>query len=148
MRIYFAGPLFTLAEQDFNESLANALKRNCGSLNIILPQSRAAELAGEEDFLGLMFKYCLDEIKEADAVVAVLDGADADSGTCVEIGYAKGLGKKIIGVRTDLRALEDRGLNLMVSNICSELILDPSPTTSIESLAEKIVRALGYNQTG
>lgn len=148
MRIYFAGPLFSLAEQDFNESLASALKRSCGSLDIILPQRRAAELAGEEGFLGLMFKYCLDEIAEADAVVAILDGADADSGTCVEIGYAKGLGKKIIGVRTDLRALEDRGLNLMVANICSELILEPVPDTSIDDLAEKIVRALGYNQTG
>ena len=148
MRIYFAGPLFTLAEQDFNVRLASALKRNCDSLDIILPQTRAAELAGEKGFLDRMFKYCLDEIKEADAVVAILDGADADSGTCVEIGYAKGLGKKIIGVRTDLRALEDRGLNLMVSNICSELILEPVPDTSIESLAEKIVRALGYDQTG
>jgi nucleoside 2-deoxyribosyltransferase len=148
MRIYFAGPLFTLAEQDYNERLANALESICDSLDIILPQKRAAELAGEPDFLDRMFQFCLDEVKKADAVVAMLDGADADSGTCVEIGYAKGLGKKIVGVRTDLRALEDRGLNLMVSNICSELILEPAPDTSIENLAEKIAGALGYNQTG
>lgn len=102
MRIYFAGPLFTLAKRDYNERLASAVENNRESIKIILPQRRAAELAGKADFLDKMFKYCLEEIKKADAVVAMLDGADADSGTCVELGYAKALGKTIIGVRTDI----------------------------------------------
>ena len=38
------------------------------------------------------------------SVLAVLDGVDVDSGTASEIGYAFGLGNKIInGLRTDFR---------------------------------------------
>ena len=42
-------------------------------------------------------------IDRADAVVAVLDGADVDSGTAAEIGYAFANGKLIVGYRGDLR---------------------------------------------
>ena len=66
-----------------------------------------------------MCRFTLDAINRCDAVVAILDGADADSGTCVEMTYAKGKGKLVIGVRTDFRRGEDRGLNLMVSAICT-----------------------------
>ena len=44
-----------------------------------------------------------DAIKNADMVVAVIDGADADSGTSWEMGYASALGKKVIALRTDFR---------------------------------------------
>jgi nucleoside 2-deoxyribosyltransferase len=40
----------------------------------------------------------------------------------VEIGYAYALKKPIVGVRTDFRASEDRGVNLMVSHACSRLV--------------------------
>jgi len=36
-------------------------------------------------------------------MVAVIDGADADSGTSWEMGYASALGKPIIALRTDFR---------------------------------------------
>ena len=36
-------------------------------------------------------------INESDLILAILDGNDLDSGTCAEIGYAYGIGKKIIG---------------------------------------------------
>ena len=75
-------------------------------------------------------------------MVAIVDGPDADSGTCIEIGYAKGLGKKVIGVRTDFRGSEERGLNLMVARICTHLITAPSTTTTLGQLAEKIVKVL------
>lgn len=42
-------------------------------------------------------------LDEADAVVAVLDGADVDSGTAAEIGYAFARGRRIVGYRSDLR---------------------------------------------
>jgi nucleoside 2-deoxyribosyltransferase len=42
-------------------------------------------------------------IHEADAVVAVLDGMEVDSGTAAEIGYAAAIGKPIIGYRGDYR---------------------------------------------
>jgi nucleoside 2-deoxyribosyltransferase len=42
-----------------------------------------------------------------DAVLAVLDGADVDSGTAAEIGYAFARGKRIVGYRGDLRLSGD-----------------------------------------
>src|SRR4051794_4326359 len=40
-------------------------------------------------------------IREADAVLALLDGCDLDSGTCSEIGYAAALTRPISALRTD-----------------------------------------------
>ena len=42
-----------------------------------------------------------------DAVLAVLDGVDVDSGTAAEIGYAFARGKPILGYRGDLRLAAD-----------------------------------------
>jgi nucleoside 2-deoxyribosyltransferase len=46
-------------------------------------------------------------IQQADLVCAILDGADVDSGTAAEIGYAYGLGKRIYGYRGDFRISSD-----------------------------------------
>lgn len=82
-----------------------------------------------------MFRECLAGIRRADCIVANLDGSDADSGTCVELDYALSLGKPIVGFRTDLRASEDNGLNLMVARACTRLLLCPSTRTHIGALA-------------
>ena len=46
-------------------------------------------------------------IREADGMLAVLDGTDVDSGTAAEIGFASALGKVVVGLRTDLRLAGD-----------------------------------------
>jgi len=46
-------------------------------------------------------------INTADAMIAVLDGTDPDSGTCGEIGYAAAQGKRILGYRGDFRQAGD-----------------------------------------
>jgi nucleoside 2-deoxyribosyltransferase len=46
-------------------------------------------------------------IDRADAMVAVLDGTDVDSGTAAEIGYAFARGKLIVGYRGDFRLSAD-----------------------------------------
>jgi nucleoside 2-deoxyribosyltransferase len=46
-------------------------------------------------------------IERADAVLAVLDGADVDSGTAAEIGFAAALGKPVVGLRLDVRQAGD-----------------------------------------
>ena len=96
----------------------------------------------EPNFCYHMFAFSINAIENADAVVALLDGADADSGTCIEIGYAIGKGKRVIGVRTDFRVAEDRGLNLMVANICSDLLIESSQTATINWLVREIAKAL------
>jgi nucleoside 2-deoxyribosyltransferase len=46
-------------------------------------------------------------IRDADGILAVLDGTDVDSGTAAEIGFASALGKVVVGLRTDLRRTGD-----------------------------------------
>jgi hypothetical protein len=40
----------------------------------------------------------------ADAVLAILDGPDIDSGTAAEIGFASAAGTPVVGYRTDVRS--------------------------------------------
>jgi nucleoside 2-deoxyribosyltransferase len=143
MSVYLSAPLFTTAERTFNEQLALALRDRSPSLDVELPQDFARRIAKDPKFYQKMFRYCIDAIDHCNVVVAIIDGADADSGTCVEIGYARAKGKMVIGVRTDVRACEDRGLNLMVANICSHLILIPSTIGTLQGLADRIVEAIG-----
>jgi nucleoside 2-deoxyribosyltransferase len=44
-----------------------------------------------------------DMIRSCDLILGVLDGAELDSGTVSEIGFAAGLGKRCYGLRTDFR---------------------------------------------
>jgi nucleoside 2-deoxyribosyltransferase len=61
-----------------------------------------------------VFKKDIDEIRECDVVLAVLDGRAPDEGVCIEIGFAKALGKRIIGFKTDVRVALPWGNNPMV----------------------------------
>ncbi len=59
-------------------------------------------------------------------VVAVLDGVEVDAGVAFEIGYAKAIGKPIIGLKTDYRTfskIEEINLMLEVSlvKICRNI---------------------------
>lgn len=140
MNVYLAAPLFTLAERLFNTKLATAL-RGRSNMSLIVPQERAGELIKLPNGLRLVFDDCISMVAQCDAVVAILDGADADSGTCIELGYALALRKPIVGVRTDFRGSEDRGLNLMVSYSCTEL-LSESAGGDVDALATKIHETL------
>lgn len=55
-------------------------------------------------------------IEKADAILAVLDGTDVDSGTASEIGYAAALGRPVVGYRSDIRQSGEAGavVNLQV----------------------------------
>jgi nucleoside 2-deoxyribosyltransferase len=55
-------------------------------------------------------------IRECDILLAVLDGAEVDSGTGAEVGFAVGMGKRCFGLRTDWRDSGEFGLpvNLQV----------------------------------
>lgn len=46
-------------------------------------------------------------IVDSDLLLAVLDGADADSGTSAEVGFAAGIGRRCYGLRTDWRDTGD-----------------------------------------
>jgi len=142
MNVYFAGPLFTLAERRFNEELSAEMRRLCPTLEIFFPQTCDKQFQGLPDFAQRVYQVLLEALDRCDAVVAILDGPDSDSGTCVEIGYARAKGKPVIGVRTDFRDGEVHGLNIMTAGICTSLITLSSTSNSIGDVARDVIRVL------
>ena len=146
IQIYLAGPLFTQAEWQWNQHLKEELESR--GVSVLLPQSRAEPmLAGRSNFNPtVLFKKNVADIAKAKAVVAIFDGADVDSGTAWECGYAYKLGRPIIGVRTDIREGGDdpkAAINLMLSLACHTLIMVPAAARAdVALVAEKIVDAI------
>jgi len=125
--VYIAGPLFSEAERSFLELMVDTLASASG-LNPIndffLPHRDGGEL-GKGPKRRDIFQMDLQQVASSNIVVALLDGQDVDSGTCVEIGYAYAKGKKIFGLLTDFRAYytadpEPHRPNLMVWGVCEE----------------------------
>jgi len=145
MRLYFAGPLFTQAERAWNGQIADRLAE--AGHEVFLPQDEVKAIASLD--ADVIFRIDVDGVRGADAVVAVLDGADPDSGTCFECGLAFALGIPIVGVRSDFRGGGDAlprqklaTINLMLSQAASTIVHQPDPGGSIESLVESILQAL------
>lgn len=123
--IYVAGPLFSHAERDFLEKMVNLLAQSAQLdplKNFFLPHRDGGEL-GKGPSRSHIFGLDLSRIDVSDALVALLDGQDSDSGTCVELGYAYAKQMKIFGLLTDFRAHctndnEPHRPNLMVWGVC------------------------------
>lgn len=95
IRIYFAGPLFTVGETEFNAAVVQHI-RDLGC-DVFLPQENEQGLDPR-----LIFQTDVNGIDWANVVAANMDGSDPDSGTCWEVGYAYKK-KPIILYRTDIR---------------------------------------------
>ena len=145
-QIYFAGPLFTQAEWQWNKELARQLRNE--KLIVLLPQETAQPmLQGVKAFdAHAIFAENLRNVEKCDCVMAILDQPDPDSGTCWECGYAYGLKKPIIGLRTDLRGVGDdpnSGLNLMLSQSCRTIIkVPPAEREDVKWIANQIRAAI------
>jgi len=142
IRIYLAGPLFTVAEREFNRKLGSYLKKEFPSIIIDLPQEYSASIYGQPNSLDLVFENCLQSIKKSDLIIAVLDGPDVDSGTCIEIGYAYAYKKPILGIRTDFRESEYKGVNLMVSKSCNDIIRSKNITCDFKDISYQLGSAI------
>lgn len=113
-RVYLAAPLFSEAERVFNASVARLLKTHL--FEVHLPQEAGDDSdmrdTREQERLFLLNKSALES---SDLIVAIIDGADADSGTAWEMGYAFASGKPVIALRTDFRRIgKYEHVNLML----------------------------------
>jgi nucleoside 2-deoxyribosyltransferase len=133
-RVYVASPLgFTEAGREFSRARLLPLIEASGHIAVdpwsLVSEQRLRSVAvlpdGAEKVAA--WRRVSAEIADAnrraldaaDVVVAVLDGADVDSGTAAEIGYAFARGKRIVGYRGDMRrAGENQGVlvNLQVEH--------------------------------
>lgn len=134
MRIYLAAPLFSAAERDWNAALAAAL-RGAGH-EVFLPQEQEPGM----DAPGI-FASDVGGIDWADGLVAIMDGADPDSGTAWEVGYAYRK-KPIVLVRTDMRrtASDGSGYNAMLAE--SATIRVDAVAAPLDRVAREVLDAL------
>jgi nucleoside 2-deoxyribosyltransferase len=128
MKLYFAGPLFSSAEREWNAAIAAALR--AAGHEVFLPQ----EQEPERDAPGI-FAGDVGGLDWADALVAIMEGPDPDSGTAWEVGYAFSK-KPIVLVRTDFRATQgyEGGYNAMLTQSATiRLDLPAASTTEVVS---------------
>jgi nucleoside 2-deoxyribosyltransferase/predicted secreted protein len=101
-RVYLAAPLFSEAERAYNLSIAGQLRNDF--FDVYLPQEAGDDSpARSKEEQAQIFSGNLKALEKADLIVAIIDGADADSGTAWEMGYAYAHGKPVIALRTDFR---------------------------------------------
>ena len=139
LRIYMAGPLFTLAERNHNAALAAAIERLLPEAECVLPQARAEALLPD---LQKIARDCAEQAATCDVTVACLDGPDADSGTAMEVVHAGHYGRLVVGYRTDFRGSETDGLNAMVRHALNAYVVMPSYEATVDKLAQAIVDSI------
>jgi nucleoside 2-deoxyribosyltransferase len=96
MKIYMAGPLFTLGERMFNAELASRLR--AAGYEVFLPQ----EIEQRDATSKTIFYVDVVGIDWCDVVLGCMDGPDPDSGTCWECGSVFRQ-KPVVLYRTDIR---------------------------------------------
>jgi len=123
--VYVAGPLFSQGERQFLEQIVISLSSSSGldpKEHFFLPHRDGGEL-GKGPTRRDIFNLDIQQLSKASIIVALLDGQDVDSGTCIELGHAYSCGKKVFGIITDFRSYctndhEPHRPNLMVWGVC------------------------------
>lgn len=146
MRIYLAGPCgFSEAGQAFHRDRLVPAIRSLGFVVLDpweLTRPNAALVGGgpygtetEDDWQRNHEEIAtnnLSAIDRADGLVAVLDGADVDSGTAAEIGYAFARRRPILGYRGDCRS--GGGTHGAIVNLQVEYFIRASGGTIIRQI--------------
>ncbi|WP_328592831.1 nucleoside 2-deoxyribosyltransferase [Oceanidesulfovibrio marinus] len=129
INIYQAGPLFTQAEQDWHRKAKAAMEEALAGEGILARISWPGEFFSAEEIRawGPMAKFhifnrCMEDLQNAQLVVALLDGVQVDDGTAFEMGAFYTLGRgPILGIRTDFRNAgdtDDSCVNVMLECSC------------------------------
>jgi len=113
-RIYIAGPLFNSHERWYLEQIANLLE-DAGYTTFV--PHRDAGLVDKNQPLDRprIFQADMEALNSCYGCVALLTGADHDSGTCGELGYMYAKGKPCIGITDDMR-----WMNNLIWGLCGE----------------------------
>jgi nucleoside 2-deoxyribosyltransferase len=129
MKVYIAAPLFNEIEIERNRALRDFL--HTLNYETYLPQEDGGisydlikEGADTSETRRKIFENDVQEVKECDILLCVLDGRVPDEGMCIELGIGYALGKTCIGYLTDKRSLDVYGLSLMIdgcltATVCS-----------------------------
>lgn len=127
--IYLTGAQFSNGKHSFTQKLASELANLYYFL--YLPQEFNDNLETDENTRDWMINQeNLDALKNADIVVAIIDGTEADPKTAWEMGYATARGKRVIALRPGFPQFSnaEHGSRMLEMEIC----------TSIEELIKKL----------
>ena len=129
MKAYIAGALFRDADRTVIEQIAEV----CEDVGIetFVPHVDAGVASDEmsDDELAEIMKKDMQGLNESEMIIAVLAGADVDSGTAWAMGYAVAQGKPVVGLIDDVRLAAS--LNPTIA-LASELV------DSLEELRETL----------
>jgi len=131
--LYLAGGLFNAGERLHNLYLEKYLKEL--GYKVILPQREALKNFDGESFDTMaIVKSCRDACSDPQNLfVGNADGADSDSGTCVEYGIAIASVGKAVVYRTDFRTALDKelGVNAMLRGEETSFVYEPCYLTDL-----------------
>lgn len=103
-QIYFASPLFSDMERDYNDYLVSKIREKYPNESFYVPQEQG-DINNKESYANAMMiaKYDTEALLNSKLVVAILDGASIDVGVASEIGVAYQAGIPVLGLFTDSR---------------------------------------------
>ncbi|HOU70329.1 MAG TPA: nucleoside 2-deoxyribosyltransferase [Methanothrix sp.] len=135
LKIYLSGPIFSQADVAWGSRVRQFLEDHIEGSRVIWPYEIAPASAGLRE----IFQANLRALEEADIMVALLDGTQVDDGTAWEVGWFFSQGKKVLGLRTDLRRAgeaDSSKVNLMIECSCHSISSRP------EELLEQMQRLM------
>lgn len=145
MRLYFAGPLFSVQEREFNARLTTSIEAL--GFDVFLPQRDGYEgpmdpaVIGQPEVTQKIFELDRSYVLASDVLLCIFDGRVPDEGMAVEVGLAHAdrlhhnWHRKMIGLSTDF--LRGGGaLNPMLVGAVDEIYSEE--TALLERLADII----------
>ena len=121
MTVYLASPFFNNRERNIKAQVKAHLEQ--AGIAVIDPQGGGNPMSWEQNnnqWGRKIFKKDLDRIYKADKMIAIDWGLYGDCGTAWEIGYAYGMGKRILVVVPDEKLYTPH--SLMVANGCDNFV--------------------------
>lgn len=102
--IYFASPLFSTMEKNYNEWLVKQIRESYKEVSVYLPQEQMG-INDKNSYADskMIATYDTNALLNSDLMIAVLDGQSIDVGVATEIGVAYQACVPIIGLFTDSR---------------------------------------------
>ena len=106
MKGYLANGLFTIGDCLVNEIIAKEIRNKIKDIDLYVPQENDS-INDKNSFADsiTIFKADTEKLLESDFLIAVIDGAEIDSGVASELGIFSTTGKPIYALYTDIRQL-------------------------------------------
>ena len=103
-KVYFAAPLFSQADFNYNASLVAEIRKTYPDIDVFLPQEQG-EINDKDKYADskMIAQWDAQAVAESDILIALLDGVSIDAGVASEVGIAYQAGTPILGLFTDSR---------------------------------------------